>query len=706
VSPARTAQCSGIGCSWLVGALAALLLALGGACDRSPTDPHAPSEASGAVDLEPAREAFISTLEALVAANATRPRPLHFDPAGYPGERATIDDLCVKPPEGCELSFPMGADVEEATQTAALLDVADGRRSAARLPAGLARRLLACRPLVEGVFRAGRTLEKPDLTLGDPSTSPGLVGANLGTRIRFALVEVRRLAADPEAHDQAVDRCFDLLAVARDAATLDNLRAAYVLAFRGPLANVCAAALQGASAPRRALAEASLAALEAGLPGAPWLALRNRVDDAFVVLRGRIDDALIARAPAALRPSLGAMRNEDFGVIRPADTGRVLRLGEAMPDAWVRLRAELATSISLLRAGLHARRFHDLQGRWPDRTELGETIPRDARPGGAVEMTTVGADLVLSARAPVRGGSSLRSPGEGDFIERDALGFDADAAPDTPNLIIYTVTPDGRSPHADAQARLEVQAAADREAVRALAERIRQSPAPVAPKGGTLTGPEALRQTLAAWLTRSGFIRSQEMSERVPEVWTRAMTEVRGLSVIFGPPPSADTSAEAFTMGFSWTDGGPLWPPAPQTSLLGRATPAAIAAFEAAAAASAARLPFHHDPHETARLTALLSPRDPGFGDPARDYAHLVDVVLPPGLSRTEFDRLVAGGALPPQASVRERMTAENPHVALHVRDERDVSTFAGLIARTLPDALRAFAEDVYGGEVLPRRHP
>lgn len=139
--------------------------------------------------------------------------------------------------------------------------------------------------------------------------------------------------------------------------------------------------------------------------------------------------------------------------------------------------------------------------------------------------------------------------------------------------------------------------------------------------------------------------------------------------------------------------------------IAGGATPAAIAAFEAAAAASAARLPFHHGPHETARLTALLSPRDPGFGDTARDFAHLVEVVLPPGLSRTEFDRVVASGALPPQASVRERMTSENPHVGLHVRDARDVSTYAGLIARTLPDALRAFAEDVYGGAVLPRRH-
>jgi hypothetical protein len=678
-----------------VSALAALLLAFAGACDRSPTDPAAPSEASGAVDLEPAREAFISTLEALVAANAARPRPLHFDPAAYPGERATFDDLRVEPPEGCALSFPMGADVEEATQNAALIDVADGRRSATRLPAGLARRLSACRPVVEGMFRAGRALEKPELTLGEPSTSPGFLVANLMTRIRFALVEIHRLAADPNGRDQAVDRCLDLLAVARDAATLDNLRAALVLLLRGPLANVCAAALQGASAPRRALAEASLAALETGLAGEPWLALRNRVDDGFISLRARIDDALVARAPAELRASLSAMRHEDFGFIRPAE----------MPDTWVRLRAELATSISLLRVGLFARRFHDTQGRWPDWSELGETVPRDSRTGGAVEVTTTGANLTLIARAPSRERGSNRLPGEGDFIERDPQGFDAAAAPDTPNLIVYTVTADGRSPHADAQARLEAQAAVDREAVRALAERIRQSPAPVAPRRGTLIGPEALRETLAAWLTRSGFIRSQEMSERVPEVWTRSMTEGRGLSVDFGPPPGAGTSAEAFTMGLSWTDGGPLWPPAPQTSLLGRATPAAIAAFEAAAAASAARLPFHLGAHETARLTALLSPRDPGFGDTARDFAHLVEVVLPPGLSRTEFDRIVAGRALPPQASVRERMTPDNPNVQLHVRDARDVSTYADLIARALPDAIQAFAEDVYADAVVPRRH-
>lgn len=686
------------------GLLAAVLLALTGACDRSPAERPAPPETSGDDELEPARAAFISTLEALVAANSARPRPLHFDPAEYPGERASFDDLRARVPDGCALSFPLGAEAEEASHRKALVDVADGRRSATRLPAGLARRLLVCRPVAEAVFRAGRALEKVELTLGDPSTSPGLLGAQITTRIRFALVEVRRLAADPSTRDEAVDRCLDLLALARDGATLDNLRAVYVLALRGPLANVCAAALQGASAPRRVRAEASLAALEAGLPGETWLALRNRVDDGFVVLRGRIDDALIARAPAALRASLGAMRNEDFGVIRPADKGRVLGLGFAVPDKYARSRTELATSLSLLRVGLHARRFHDAHGRWPDRPELGETVPRDARPGGAVEMTTVGANFVLSAQAQAMRDVSLRMPGEGDFIERDARGFDAATAPDTADIVVYTITPDGRSPYADAQAEVEARAAVEREAVRALAEQIRRSPAPVAPADGTLGGPEGLRRVLGPWLTNGGFVRSQEMSERDPEVWTRSMTKGRGLSVVLGPAPGADASPETFAVALEWTHEGPQLTPA-EAPLLGRATPAAIEAFETAAAASAARLPFGHGPHATRRLTALLSPRDPRFDDTGHRSAHLVEVVLPPGLSRAEFDRIVATGTLPAGASVRERITAENPHVELHVRDAHDVSTYAELIARALPDALAAFAEDVYGDAVLPPRH-
>jgi hypothetical protein len=701
----RSARAPGLCGLRQVGLLAAVLLAQTGACDRSPAERPAPPEASGDDELEPAREAFSSTLGALVAANGARPRPLHFDPADDPGERASFDDLRARVPDGCALSFPMGAEAEEASHRAALVDVADGRRSATRLPAGLARRLLVCRPAVEAVFRAGRALEKVELTLGDPSTSPGLLWAQVTTRIRFALVEVRRLAADPSTRDEAVDRCLDLLALARDAATLDNVRAVYVLALRGPLANVCAAALQGASAPRRVRAEASLAALEAGLPGETWLALRNRVDDGFVVLRGRIDDALIARAPAALRASLGAMRNEDFGVIRPADQGRVLGLGFAVPDIYARSRTEFATSVSLLRVGLHARRFHDAHGRWPDRPELGETVPNDARPGGAVEMTTVGANFVLSAQAQAIGRGSLRMPGEGDFIERDVRGFDAPAAPDTPDLMVYTITPDGRSPHADAQAEVEARAAVEREAVRALAEQIRRSPAPTTPRDGTRVGPEGLRRVLGSWLTKAGFVRSQEMSERVPEVWTRSMTKGRGVSVVLGPAPGADASPETFTMALEWTHEGRQWPPAPQASLLGRATPAAIEAFETAAAASAARLPFRYGLHATTRLTALLTPQDPRFGDTGYRLAHLVEVVLPPGLSRAEFDRIVATGTLPAGASVRERITAENPHVELHVRDAHDVSTYAELIARALPDALAAFAEDVYGDAVLPSRH-
>jgi len=205
--------------------------------------------------------------------------------------------------------------------------------------------------------------------------------------VMLAALHVRRLAADAARRDEAVERCLDLFAFARDSVVAREPVLAPALLFAPSIANVCAAATQGASPAGRARAEAGLAAIEAGVPDARWLSQ--------------------ASPPRA---------------------------------ASVRLVSRLRTLLEFLRAGLVARRFHEANSRWPSAAELGDSVPQDARSGTTTVVEASGRDWVLRGAAPaeVRGTDGAF---EGDFV---VTRWDENDA------VTLTLTPDGRSPRAGA----------------------------------------------------------------------------------------------------------------------------------------------------------------------------------------------------------------------------------------------------------------
>jgi len=310
-------------------------------------------------------------------------RPLHFEPA--PND--TVNRAAAVSPalsSACAASSddPV-TDGEESQERA---EVIEGRRSPERIGAALKARIDACAPEVDALFKAGRAVAKPAAPAAD-ALAPNTALPSQMRAVMLAALHVRRLAADAARRDEAVERCLDLFAFARDSVVAREPVLAPALLFAPSIANVCAAATQGASPAGRARAEAGLAAIEAGVPDARWLSQ--------------------ASPPRA---------------------------------ASVRLVSRLRTLLEFLRAGLVARRFHEANSRWPSAAELGDSVPQDARSGTTTVVEASGRDWVLRGAAPaeVRGTDGAF---EGDFV---VTRWDENDA------VTLTVTPDGRSPRAGA----------------------------------------------------------------------------------------------------------------------------------------------------------------------------------------------------------------------------------------------------------------
>ena len=271
------------------------------------------------------------------AQHAAWPRPLHFEPA--PND--TVNSAAaVSPALSSACAASSDDPVTDAEESQERAEVIAGQRAIDQASARLRASIEACGPAVDALFKAGRAVDKPALGAAHELSAGAIRTAS------FAAVEIRRLSADVARRDEAVERCLDLLAVARDAIALGEAQFAPTLMLAPSIANVCAAATQGASPAARARAAAGFAALEAGVPETPWLS----------------DSSL----PHALSK---------------------------------RLIVRLRTLLSFLRAGLAARRFHDANGRWPAATELGEDAPRDARASATTSVEVVGEDWVARGRA-------------------------------------------------------------------------------------------------------------------------------------------------------------------------------------------------------------------------------------------------------------------------------------------------------------------
>ena len=317
------------------------------------------------------------------AQHAAWPRPLHFEPA--PND--TVNSAAaVSPALSSACAASSDDPVTDAEESQERAEVIAGQRSPERVGAALKARIDACALEVDALFKAGRAVAKPAAPAAD-ALAPNTALPSHMRAVMLAALHVRRLAADAARRDEAVERCLDLFAFARDSVVAHEPVLAPALLFAPSIANVCAAATQGASPAGRARAEAGLAAIEAGVPDAQWLS-----------------QASPPRAASA------------------------------------RLVSRLRTLLTFLRAGLVARRFHEANGRWPSVAELGEGALRDVRSGATTVVEASGRDWVLRGAAPaeVRG---MNEAYEGDFVV---------SRWDENDTVTLTVTPDGRSPRASA----------------------------------------------------------------------------------------------------------------------------------------------------------------------------------------------------------------------------------------------------------------
>lgn len=653
--------------------VAALVFA---ACRSQPSAPPAPADLGPVPTTADPVEAFLDDLNRLVALDDARPRPLHDEPA--PG--AVAGEWRRAP--ACQALDHDGACN---AWMYAWRELVDGDRSPERMTRAQRDHLAACDAEVDSFFRAGRAETKPALTVGTPADDALL--HRTGRVLRPALARIRALAASPQHRDEAADRCLDVLAHFRDTVAMDVMRAVGPLGFLSSTSNVCAAALLGASPGRRERAMDQLGRIAAGLPVDELLHVRGRVEEALVVLGGRWDEAVIGRSPPRLHANLRAMRREALGVIPPFQLGPMFG-ASPLSVRQLRRKHELATVLSMLRAGLAARRFREANGVWPSLAQLGPMASLDARPRGAVRLEIAGERLVLVARAPRVAGADLQDPTTGDFIVFGRTDQNEIGALDEISL---TVTPDGASPRATETAAREARRVEARDALLALVELIRRAPASPAP------APEAADDLIAAlepWLRGHGFTRAHGLSDRPSATWTRQISPSGELRMHMHEDAHGSLW-RGVKIGLEWARPGSH---ACAVDAFAGAPPELYEEMDRLQAEVFGRRPPRYTREERETLAIWLEVAD----TPGRP----LDVRLPPGLTREGLLAALSTGTVPAGASVRLRLTGGPHRPGLLMETAADAGRWRSLLTRALPGALEVLAEETYAGAEAPPYNP